>query len=101
MITRCREQVSGFNIEHVGELFDRVEGGGINLPLERRDIGPVDRGEVSERLLRQVLSPSRATKVFRKDLAQPRGREEATSLTLHPRSILYILRPSFPRGGLL
>lgn len=91
MITRCREQVGGFNIKHVGELFDRIDRGGIDLPLKRRHIGPVHSGEVRERLLRQVLAPSRPTKVSRKDLAQPHGLDEATPLTLHPRSILYTI----------
>jgi hypothetical protein len=41
--------------------------------------------------LGQVIPPSRPTKIFCKDLAQPHGLDEATPLTLHPRSILYTI----------
>lgn len=83
------EQRCGLHLENVGELFDGVDRDGIELPLKRRDIGPIDSRHVRQRFLRQASISSNTTQVRTEDLAQRHASKVASASTLHPRSILY------------
>lgn len=85
------KQLVRVDLQHVGKLFDRVERCGIDLPLERRDIGPVNPCEIRQGFLRQRSLCSNSAQVRRKNLTQRHAAKQTVGTTLHPRSILYII----------
>lgn len=85
------EQLVRLDLQHVGKLFDRVERCGIDLSLERRNIGPINSGEIRQCFLRQLSLHSDSAQVRRENLTQRHAARQTVAMTLHPRSIFYII----------
>lgn len=85
------DEVRRLDFENLRELLDRIEGGGVNLPLKRGNIGSVNAGQIRQSFLRQLPFHSDLAQVRREDLTQRHAAKQTAAMTLHPRSIHYII----------
>ena len=83
------KQCRWLNIEHLSELFDHRDTGGIKPALKGADVSSVYTGFMRQRFLRQSLLPANPAKVAGKGLSDLHAREAIRLSSILPRSILH------------